>query len=463
MVYGKVYSIGPIVAVAALFVALVATYIVYLRYWCAVRAGSHSVCRRCEYDLRGTPEPYKECPECGADLTTNRSVCIGNRRRHPLAIVISSLIVLVVAAILIGAGGRIANRTNFNPYKPLWLLRIDARDTNSHFKASSAHNEIRYRIAAGKISNSDLKQLFADAIDGIADPNLQWFVPWGDIAWQVIQQDLGTSEQYQQYGEHMIQPTIRARPTVRRGQPIPIELALISKRGFGSKTTFWESHGELDLVVAGHHLPVTMEDFGNLPHGGSLSSAILIPMDTEPFASLPLGSHEVSLNILIQISAGKDGPLIASWNAELITTFNLIESDASPDIRVLRDPSMASFVQDRIEVEYLKLNLAVDGTPLVTYRILFKDSRRDGIAHDVLIDDGQGLWYLGSVSVPGTSRGANGSVARTETMALDARFKASKVDLILSPNIEYAEHTVDIFDILDHEFVIEDIEVVRQP
>ncbi len=457
------FSLGPLIVLAMLLAAALAGTVLFWRCWRGKRIDDHPLCRRCRYDLTGTPKPRISCPECGAALTTDKALIIGNRKRRTGTAVIAGLATLASAALLVLVTSNTANNVNLNPYKPLWWLRIDARDTNSFITCSAALDEIGYRIATGKVSEANFRRLWVDAIAVQTDVNRQWIVNWGDIAWDAIQKNRGTTEQYQQYGENMVRPVLHVRQTIRQGQPIPIALTLISDRGFGNNTTFQESHGEMDLVIDGHHVPVKMEDFGNLPYNGSLSKTSLIASEIAPLADLSLGMHEVSLKIPIRITAGNDGAVIASWDAKTQATFELIANDAGSTVRLIHHPAAAAHAQSGIRVEYLRLATGNNGARLMSYRILFHAPRRYGIAHEVYADDGKNLWFLGVVNAPATSPSENGSYTSTYTFELKEGFEASLVDLILTPSTEYAEQTVGITELLDHEFIIKDVQVVYQP
>ena len=66
------------------------------------------------------------CPECGADLAAAARIRIGHRRKDRLALTIGIWLLLMTA----GGGGAmgwgIAKGFDFNPYKPLWMLRKEA-------------------------------------------------------------------------------------------------------------------------------------------------------------------------------------------------------------------------------------------------------------------------------------------------------------------------------------------------
>ena len=87
------------------------------------RVDDHPLCRRCGYDLTGTPAD--RCPECGRDLAAARSTKTGHRRRRP-GLVAGGLALLLAAGATLGAWGYAAVvGFDWQRNKPQWLLRRD--------------------------------------------------------------------------------------------------------------------------------------------------------------------------------------------------------------------------------------------------------------------------------------------------------------------------------------------------
>src|SRR5688572_28395089 len=95
--------------------------------WRGRRDDDHPICRRCGIDLVRLPEGTKTCSECGADLTAARAIRIGHyRRRGGLLWSGAALCALTLAIVGGGVWATLAG-LDLNPYKPLWMLRGDAR------------------------------------------------------------------------------------------------------------------------------------------------------------------------------------------------------------------------------------------------------------------------------------------------------------------------------------------------
>ena len=58
------------------------------------RVGDHPMCRRCGFDLFGRPADSHGCPECGADVTRDRSIVLGVRQRRRWAVWSGSVMLL---------------------------------------------------------------------------------------------------------------------------------------------------------------------------------------------------------------------------------------------------------------------------------------------------------------------------------------------------------------------------------
>src|SRR4030095_1839286 len=86
------------------------------------RIDDHPLCRRCGYDLFGTVEPAN-CPECGTKLESKRSVRLGHRKRRWVSLSLGLFVIaLTTAGTILFVRAR-ASHFDFNPYKPLWVLR----------------------------------------------------------------------------------------------------------------------------------------------------------------------------------------------------------------------------------------------------------------------------------------------------------------------------------------------------
>ncbi len=75
------FALGPLIVLALLLAVSLIGLILFIRCWRGKRIDDHPLCRRCRYDLIGTPEPRKTCPECGTDLTDSHALVIGSRKR----------------------------------------------------------------------------------------------------------------------------------------------------------------------------------------------------------------------------------------------------------------------------------------------------------------------------------------------------------------------------------------------
>jgi len=151
------------------------------------RIDDHPLCRRCRYDLSGIGENPERCPECGRDLrSASRGIRTGNRRRRRWAI--ASGIALILLAVGVGATlwTAEANRFNWYPYKPFWLLTrgVTSADADT---ASASREEVMRRLREGHLSRDQI-QRYADTILKIqSDPDQPWFIMYGDFvetAWQ---------------------------------------------------------------------------------------------------------------------------------------------------------------------------------------------------------------------------------------------------------------------------------------
>src|SRR5262245_40441147 len=78
---------------ATILVFIVGLVLLWLG-WRGRRLDDHPWCRRCKFDLYGRWPSASVCPECGKELHRRRAVRIGQRRKRPIVIFVSALILI---------------------------------------------------------------------------------------------------------------------------------------------------------------------------------------------------------------------------------------------------------------------------------------------------------------------------------------------------------------------------------
>src|SRR5690606_32442250 len=98
----------------------------FLVGWRGCAVDDHPVCRRCGFDLSGTPDAPR-CNECGRELTKRPAVRIGNRQRRRWAIAAGSALLLPVLGVLLLVGYGTATDVDWQHHKPAWWLAREIR------------------------------------------------------------------------------------------------------------------------------------------------------------------------------------------------------------------------------------------------------------------------------------------------------------------------------------------------
>ena len=218
------------------------------------RVGEHPTCRRCGFDLFGTPNA-PVCNECGGDLTRRRATRVGHRRRRPWLLSLGVL-ALLPALLVGGAAGYVAWRgVDLQPYKPAWWLVRDVAGRDATV-ADAAVAELVRRSDFNLID--DARRLAAvDALLLVqADAGRPWGAKWGDWIEGLHAAGVVDADRFARYTWQSVVPTLRVRPHVRQGDPLPavIEFArrggTVGARMLGEWTGESYRVGETDMVEA---------------------------------------------------------------------------------------------------------------------------------------------------------------------------------------------------------------------
>lgn len=186
------------------------------------RISSNPHCRRCKFDLQGLAAPAI-CPECGSDLARPRAVAHSLRKRLPIPLW-SGAIVLFLGLTLAGLIFAMAFAgTSANPYKPVWLLRLEL-DGPRDGKADAAAIELITRLSAGKLSKSAVASLIRDALAHQADTARPWRTAWGEIIEGARTAQLVSDADWARYARQSVNLNTVARRTIRVGDPYCVGL-----------------------------------------------------------------------------------------------------------------------------------------------------------------------------------------------------------------------------------------------
>ncbi len=186
------------------------------------RTDDHRLCRRCGYDLTGTPEAAI-CTECGRDLTAKKAVRLGHRqcRRGFIA---GSLALLLPAVLVLSVSGygRSAD-VDWQAKKPEWLLRRQLAWGVT--LAAPAEAELIRRYLATGLEENTVDLLRSRLLSRQADATQKWDERT-DGEFIVALRDRGqmSSEQWRGFLQNLVTIEVKVRPRVRHEDPSPLRI-----------------------------------------------------------------------------------------------------------------------------------------------------------------------------------------------------------------------------------------------
>ncbi|MEM7626743.1 MAG: hypothetical protein AAF333_14210 [Planctomycetota bacterium] len=429
--------------------------------WRGRRLDDHPVCRHCRFDLTGTPrgedETPPKCPECG----WRREPRIGNRRRSGRRVGAG---VLLIGLALLGSG--VVGWSRYDAakvatYKPVWLLRVEARGGTSD-AAMVALQELTARVADGELAAAQAEQLVVDALaHGPAGNPAVYHASvgsyWDRLAAELMRGGHADDEQSVALAKSWLDLSVRVRPKVERDAVLPMELAG-GAYGPPSDVGLWRTPRQATVTINGVTHPIGYSRSGPLAGGrgfGPLSTAetrALEPSRGLP-PDLPLGTHTVRVERPIEITNGPSGAVLAAWTHVEELPFEVV-AVGDDSIVMIRNEGLAESIQQAISRDHVELSLATPGR--IYGSISFADDAEaiPPFAYRIQIRHGQKTWQFGEITGQANASGVTYNL--NEAIFYDWR-ESDLVDLIFIPSAEVAQRTIGLDQIIGHGFVIPDI------
>ena len=447
----------PIVYFIVMVLASLLGTITFVVTWRGRRIDDHPICRRCRYDLFGTPEPRTSCPECGAILDRPNATRIGNRQRRP-GLAAAGFLLAVAGFGLFGFYAyEKARQTNFNPYKPYWLLRLEAT-TPALGSKGGALDELLRRAQAGQLSLTQMNALLGDTLTIQTDRGIPWDPTWGDLFWQLHQRGAGTAQQHQQFAESVYAITLEARPEVRLGDELPISIKRSEYRGHGDATHFYYVAQEPTVTIGDASRRLGVSGSGFARGGASTAAGASIHLGRPPFAEIAIGEHKAVISQPYELHVGSSGgPLLSTFEVQREATFEVIPPDVS-DVELVVDPQAAAPIEQGLTLRnnIIKINNHGGGV-----RIFQGTIEATGVnapfAFDVFARADGKECVIASITHDGQQTNQGWSIGNR----VPEGFDAERVDLVFRPSVDVARKSVHVTRIIDHEFVIEDVPIKR--
>ncbi|MHC4218143.1 MAG: hypothetical protein ACYSU7_06760 [Planctomycetota bacterium] len=417
----------------------------------------HRYCRRCRYDLAGSPADEPRCPECGADLTGRRAVRHGRRARRRWALALGGVLLVLAAAGTV----LFATQVDWTTYKPVWLLRQDLASGNPTV-ALRARQEVLRRINAGAMPDRAIRRFVDEALAIQADSTVPWDTFWGDVFEAARPQGHATEADRQRFLKTAFDhsASLLIRPSARAGSDVMLYVDRRRAR-VGSQVSY-RSRMEFGAVRLGDH---EVSEAGRRSGGGIIAASSSGRGGGGIRIDVPPGTYTVSVDIEVSIRGATvpdDEPLVR-WTKTFTAPLR-VEPDDADVVGRRPDAAFEEVLCDLVKVRQCALD-ASRGSWRARVNLDLPQPPVS-VAFDVFWRQGDREWLVGALVVPAGSRSK--SLAAPPGLhrppALDG-FPAwvETVDVVLRTNPRLAEATVDIIEVWDGEIVLPDVRLERTP
>jgi hypothetical protein len=430
--------------------------------------GDHPICRKCGFDLFGLPKESTRCSECGTDITAKRAVRIGRRERRRMMAGAGLLLVMVSLGVIVIAISDVLQDVEWIQFEPLWYVRKQAKDTSATVR-DPALLEIARRMAAGNLSDADVKTITADDLAVQANLNATWSAGRGDFIEAARKTGKISDADWRQYLMNTGHFTITARDQVRRGDWLPVRINELGAR-CGTNSNFW---AEMHVVIPDD--PLVDAQFrkddgsnGSSINGfGSGSTMHNIRLDKSAIAATADGEKILRLRLHVdyfeKYNADRSKP-VASKDYDLSAKWMLVPADAQTATPI-KDETLRASVEKSVAVDPLKLHPTSWGPP-GTLRLemqIHVNTTPVELSHVIVLRSGAKEWPLNTgiyhLAGGSTTWGTGGDV---KDFQIDGKPPAT-VDVVFRPSAKQAMETVEMKKYWDGEFVVKGVKVTVGP
>ncbi len=405
------------------------------------RIDDHLVCAKCRFDLSGVERTT--CPECGRNVSGERAVRVGQRRRRPRCVVAGAAllaIVLVVGAV-VGVGA--AKGTNWNAYKPTGWLLFEAR-AGAPNEADAAIGEVAGRVISKSPPRKPQLDRFVEiALAHQADLDKPWGEGWSMALDVLVEQKLLTEAQLAEIRKHAYSFEMDARPIAREGDKASVRLRVKSRIGFmmSGGAVLVEA---MRVTVNDEHQPNSV---GRMYTDGGNSSMLTAVDVSSP------GTARVNVDWRYAFVDGPmDEPDEGAW-IEFTRTVSIrvVDRESRDGVGLVADEGARDAVRRAVKITNLAATPVEKG---VSVQITVTcDRPPENLAFEVFLKQGDRDWRIGSV------RGAAGNMHSTAFGAGIDGLERGDVDVIFRASENVIRGSIDMQTAWDGEIVFEGLPV----
>jgi hypothetical protein len=425
------------------------------------RIDDHPLCRRCGFDLYGLPDDATNCSECGADLSVRNAVHIGNRRPRGSLTAVGALLLVVGMGGLAIVATVLWKGADVNAWKPVWLLARELGSDNV-VQRDVAIKELDARMTASTLTAKQAGILADRILAWQADPSRAWVDAWGEMLWKLRMAALLPDEKWHAFALNAFDVKLKARPILRRGDPLPYEVIIAPGRGNGQidLAPAWEMTG---YAIGGQWAPVTVQNRCD----DRLGQPIARPQSAlrtarEELAAIPSGPSVLTARVRLELHYS--GPPYGLAAERLITLTAPVElaSPESEGLQVVNDRATRAAVKASFGVHrHISFGLSDSWDVLIREGNARATLVVRDLPVDVAYDVGLGLadrdYNMGTVVL----RAGKGTRYYDLRVTVDAQRSADTktATIALRPNLTAARETLDVIAICDADLAFRDLRV----
>ena len=312
--------------------------------WRGRRIDDHPHCRKCGYDLFGSPGDAKACPECGADLKLRKAVRMGARRKRPIFFIFGLLVFLMTAALGSLHATQTAEKLGWQRVKPVWWLVREAKQPPGAV-SDRALSELVRRMEEDELWDSQVSRLTDLALVMQADNIRLWKSQWADMIEIAFQQERLPEHKMRQYVAQALEGAIvfHVPIRVRRGEDMPCEVTIHPLRTAGYRRRRIIGLFECRIRLGDSEQPFLLRDDGLRPlrtagvsGKGHLEKHHLALLPDGPLD--PLGHRNYRAKAIITVeyatSPDENDPKLKSLTLEFESPFELVPADSPRSVPV---------------------------------------------------------------------------------------------------------------------------------
>gem|GEM_PF-4291386 len=338
------------------------------------RVGSHPVCRRCSFDLRGKPESSSRCAECGADLTAPRAIAFGQKQpRRPIlwtGAVLASVAFIGLALIAYQRYQRL-DVYHYLPWaylEPrLWSSPPDSR----------AEREIVDRLKADNVTTPQRNALLEKLLDVFADDARTWRPAHEEMLLESAHKHGLTPKQIERLTEAMWPLTFETKRRIVPYEPhVPNEVNIaVDYRHTARRFFLVYDRGSATIRFGGAPLEIkctaTRATFGDRPlklplFERTISNVWVRSAVYHEFDNIKPGKYPLIVDLLYEVQLGANiaAPPSANRSTRFTRTIardiEVLPVGAVPD-ELVTDASL----EPRVHAAFQNLFIERDGKDLV--------------------------------------------------------------------------------------------------